>query len=71
MSFAASVKERKCSCKGKNPLCTLCDGSGTYEVLGCRRCSGSGKEPGTDKRCMSCRGSGEALRVDDDDEDQF
>lgn len=59
------IKERKCSCRGKNPICTLCDGSGTYEVKGCTRCSAGGKEPGTDKRCLNCRGTGEALRVDE------
>lgn len=59
------IKERKCSCRGNNSICQLCGGEGTYEVAGCRRCSASGKEPGTVKRCMDCRGTGEALQVDD------
>lgn len=68
MTYA--IKERKCSCRGGNPICQLCDGEGTYEVPACRRCSGSGQEPGTEKRCLNCRGTGEALRVDEDGEDE-
>lgn len=63
-----AIKERNCSCRGNNPVCQLCDGSGTYEVPGCRSCDGRGKDV-VGARCMNCRGSGEALLVDDLDDD--
>lgn len=64
------VKERKCSCRGKNAICQLCGGEGFYEVRGCKRCNATGKMAG-DVRCFDCRGSGEALVVDNplDDHD--
>lgn len=60
--------ERICSCKGKNPVCQLCDGLGTYEVRACPRCEGKAKQFG--RACLDCRGTGEALRVDDEGWDE-
>lgn len=66
------IKERKCSCRGKNPICQLCGGEGAYDVRGCARCQGTGKMAGNVK-CLDCRGSGEALVVDNplDEADDF
>lgn len=66
--MTATTIERKCSCKGKNPICQLCDGIGTYEVRACQRCAGQGRQFG--KACLDCRGTGEALHVDDDTWDE-
>lgn len=47
----------RCSCRGQNPGCMTCDGTGEITRRSCMRCGGTGKEPGN-IRCLDCRGDG-------------
>lgn len=45
-----------CFCKGKNPGCVKCDGTGELHLPACKRCSGKGTVAGM--KCLDCRGDG-------------
>lgn len=45
----------KCVCRGDNPSCVNCAGSGEVQRVGCRRCQGTGRTGG---ECPDCRGEG-------------
>lgn len=53
-----SSVEVACSCAGRNPACTNCDGSGVVRRVACRRCAGTGTESTGGKPCFDCRGAG-------------
>lgn len=44
-----------CPCKGINPGCVICTGSGLMTKRSCQRCGGTGRTGGV---CVDCRGLG-------------
>jgi hypothetical protein len=48
--------EIRCSCRGKNPVCQRCDGTGAFRRPACKMCGGTGYEGRA--KCIDCRGQG-------------
>ena len=46
--------EVPCICRGENPACVLCEGTGQQTKVACPRCQGKGQNGG--RPCLDCRG---------------